>query len=555
VRGSALNTESSRESGVSQFWRKNTSTLEAAELANLLRALRKVAGHLGPNVGLIEFAGMSNSADAAILIDPGGIMGHYPVAPEKVDGLVGLIVHEALHKIEWSDYVWKQLQPDFTTLTAVSRVAFQKVIHIGEDIYVDSIADRSVFGLYTAKARKRAIKAAQEKLYTKTLSIDGLVYRWWASEWGEDPGGELNDSYRGPLSILRKLSLNLREMYAEKSVLNRCRKRVALYRYAWRELEIPVASWKIIDKRLHWHGCDIALPRKKRESRSKAKEARQELTPELIREIETHLAATSSDITPLIASVAGCDSDEVAPTSRWDFNIPARPVIDRHLSGRIKTIFQEYAERKFLVSRGLVSGRLDSRRLYRAAVTDRCFKQVDAIPSLDWNVTFLMDASGSMRGTKWRVVEHTVANIHRALVGYHNLLQAYAYFEVDGICMISRLIKGRQLLSVPPSGQTASGQAIIAAALFMSRERKRKLLIHVTDGESNYGCPVRYGIDYCKRENIHLVTLGCGCRDRSEMMEQYGRTIQFIDHFNQLPQAIERLLKWSFLYGMRIHKH
>ena len=38
------------EGSLSEFWRKNTSNIEATELANLLRALRKVSGTLGRNV-------------------------------------------------------------------------------------------------------------------------------------------------------------------------------------------------------------------------------------------------------------------------------------------------------------------------------------------------------------------------------------------------------------------------------------------------------------------------------------------------------------------------
>jgi hypothetical protein len=37
------------------------------------------------------------------------------------------------------------------------------------------------------------------------------------------------------------------------------------------------------------------------------------------------------------------------------------------------------------------------------------------------------------------------------------------------------------------------------------------------------------------------------------MLRQYGKTIQFLDHFQQLPQTIERLLKWTFLYGKKPH--
>ena len=119
--------------------------------------------------------------------------------------------------------------------------------------------------------------------------------------------------------------------------------------------------------------------------------------------------------------------------------------------------------------------------------------------------------------------------------------------------MISQLIRGRQLLSVPPSGQTASGQAIIAVAYFMPKGRKRNLLIHVTDGESNLGCDVRYGIEYCHKQKIHLVTLGCAYKDRQAMLRQYGKSMQFVDHYGQLPRAIERLLKHTFLYGNKPH--
>ncbi len=48
------------DSSLSEVWRTNTSSIEAAELANALRALRKVAGYIGQNTGRIEWAGMSD---------------------------------------------------------------------------------------------------------------------------------------------------------------------------------------------------------------------------------------------------------------------------------------------------------------------------------------------------------------------------------------------------------------------------------------------------------------------------------------------------------------
>ena len=119
--------------------------------------------------------------------------------------------------------------------------------------------------------------------------------------------------------------------------------------------------------------------------------------------------------------------------------------------------------------------------------------------------------------------------------------------------MFSSVLKGRHLFSVPPNGQTASGQAIIAAAYFMPKGHERKLLIHITDGESNFGCDVQYGIDYCRQNNINLVTLACGCRDRAALLAQYGKTVQFLRSYGQLPHAIENLLKWTFVCGRKPH--
>lgn len=540
---------SSGMEGLSEFWRRNTSTLESVELACLLKALRKVTGHLGPNAGTVEYPGMSRGAVPSIIIDPGLVVGRYPVPPERVDELVGLVTHEALHRIEWSEYLWKRLEPDFQSMGPVPLVIFQKIIHTGEDIYVDMTADRTVFGLYTAKVRRIVFDSLREKAKPVPPSIDRLMYLWWTASWERDEGSPGDDVYREPLSALLSLSRCLMEVMNESTgPVARCERRAALYRETWNDLGESLFSWMVLDKRLQWY--PVAVAERVHCGTVPPGREHKELPPVLLRRIETELAVTSSDITPLIRSVTGYDDDDVVPTSRWDYHIPAYPVVDRHLVGRLREIFRRYAKRRRTVSRGLASGVIDARRLYRAATTGACFKMAGTVPSLDWNVTFLMDASGSMRGSTWRIVENTVATIHRALLGHQSRLQAYAYFERDGVCMISRLIKGRRLFSVPPGGQTASGQAIIAAALFMSSEHTRRLLVHVTDGESNFGVPVQCGIEFCAREGIHLITLGCGCRDRKAMVDQYGRSIQFFDHFDQLPQAIEKLLRRSFLYGL-----
>jgi hypothetical protein len=534
--------------GISACWRKNTSSLEAAELANLLHALRKVAGHLGDNVGRIDYTGMSMVCDHGILIEPETVMGQYPVPAEKVDLLVGLVVHEALHRREWTEHVWKLLEPAMDVMTPRAKVIFQKFVNTGERIYTDLRSDQSVFGFYTRIARDNAMDLEENRFRGTGPCVDGLFTMWWRRAFGSV--GAAIPEYDALLKNLSQVTETLNTMaQSPGGVIRQCEQRAGLYRNTWKKIESSLISWKIIDKHLHWFSCFKNPVDAKKQTKGRRTDKNQTPKQILLQEIETRLSGDAMDITPLIRSVAGFDNETVAPMSRWDFQAAAHPVVDRKMIGRLRSVFTHYADRSTLMNRGLESGRIDRRRLHRARVDGRCFKSVDRIPNPDWSVGLLADASGSMRGNRWQMVENTIATIHKALSGDHNRLNAWAYFEVSGICMISRLIDKKRLFSVPPAGQTASGQAIIAAAGMMPEKARRRLLIHITDGESNFGCDVSYGLEFCREHNIQLITLGCGYKDRSAMEAQYGRSIQFIDYFEQLPKALETLFKWAFIYG------
>ncbi|MDA3897780.1 MAG: VWA domain-containing protein [Desulfobacteraceae bacterium] len=539
---------------ISSCWRKNTSSLEALELANLLRALRKVAGHLGDNVGHIEYAGMSTACKHAILIEPEMVMGRYPVPAQKVDLLVGLLVHEAMHRMEWSDHVWKKLEPAMEEMTPRAKVIFQKLVRTGESIFMDLRSEYTVFGLYTRIVRDKATCLDQSRFAADCPCVDTLMTMWRESAFDPcrmpDIKPDMLPEQNSPFGELTKMTRDLKAIsQGAAGVTRRCEQRAGLYLDTWKKIESRIADWKIIDKQLYWFSYLKSAGDEKKRTAGLNSGKNKKLPPVLARDIETCLSGDAVDMTPLIRSVAGYENETVAPMSRWDFQSASHPVVDRKMIGRLRAVFSHYAERNSLMSRGLASGRIDQRRLYRAGVDGRCFTSIDKIPNLDWSVGLLVDASGSMRGNKWQMVENTIATIHKALSGYRNRLSAWAYFEVSGICMISRLITKNQLFSVPPAGQTASGQAIIASASMMPENVKHTLLIHITDGESNFGCDVSYGLEYCRQRKIQLITLGCGYKDRPAMEHQYGRSIQFIDYFEQLPKAMETLFKWAFLYG------
>lgn len=538
------------EEALSDFWRKNISNIEAVELANLLRALRKVAGTLGRNVGDIVYAGMSKAPGTSIVLDAEFVTGEYPIHPWKVDYLVGLVVHEALHKTEWSDLVWTGVENEHPDIKIREKVILSKLVGVGEDIYVDSLSERSILGLYNRRVRLTAMDAMRSRLDPEAVSVDELLYLWWLSAWDGDLSGHDMDTYGGPLSVLQGITPELRAVIdSGKRVIDRCNMRRDIYLKAWEEIREGIRSWRLLEKAVSWSFVDEeAEAAQKKVSSGKGIK----LSPATALEIEARLAASSGNITPIIESVVGNADEEIIPTRLWDYNMPGRAVVDQRQVARLRAIIQGYADRKVLVSRGLTSGKVDRKRLYRAPITGACFLDKQTLPDVSWSISLLIDASGSMaRGQNWRLVESTVATLHKAFRGSSNRLQAWAYFESHGICMITSLLKDNELMSISPSGQTPSGQALIAAAYMLPKDRKRKLILHITDGASNCGCDVRYGINYCQEQRVQLVTLGCGLEDRQALNEQYGRSVQFLDHFGQLPSAIEKLLKWAFLYGVR----
>ncbi|MBC7231537.1 MAG: VWA domain-containing protein [Actinobacteria bacterium] len=532
---------------LSEFWRVNASQLEATELANLLRALRKVAGTLGTNIGDVVYAGMSASP-GDIVLDPEFVMGRYPVSPWKVDYLVGLVTHEALHAREWSGRVWSRAGEAGKDLDAREKVVLSKIIHVGEDIYVDSLCKGSVLGLYVRKARMAAMRDMESRLGNSDVSLDALVYLWWSSAWEEEGGRKDAAVYREVLGVLTEITPRLRAVAESgRGVAERCEMRLGLYLEALEGIRDAVAAWKILDARVPGAILGAGPGGRNTGGGGGGKGA----GADALREVEEKLAEESGDITSLIRNVVDDPRQEVLPTCIWSLNMPALSVADERQASRIKAIIYRYSDRKVLLSRGLTSGRLDRRRLYRAAMNGACFMERQQVLEPSWSICLLIDASGSMgRGSSWRLVETAVATMHEAFRGSGNRLQAWAYYESHGVCVLTGLIRGDELMSVSPMGETPSGQAIIAAAHLMPGDRKRRLMIHVTDGACNAGCDVRYGIDYCGERGIQLITLGCGQEDRQVMLEQYGRSVQFIDHLSQLPSALEKLLKWAFQYGV-----
>ena len=534
--------------GDSNYWRVTRLNSEASELAGVLRSLTTVVGHIGMNVGRITWSGdISIEADRdSIVLQPDFVMGDYPVPPGKMDVLTGVCVHEAIRQSEWSGFAWKEAMkqdPSFDKRSNfMKKDRLWKLFGSGENIYLEECVSNNILGDYTKHARKILILGLLRDpkrnptawhlfdLWEQTL-LDGKKY------------ADINPLYEEPLNYLIKNSKKLKTIAANrtKSVITRCQSRAKIFLEMFAAIEPMIKTWERDPVSFFEYG-KIKI-KKKKKKKKKEKVVLRAISPDLWEDIDLELSRGSKDLTPLIKHV--CNNDrKVLRTTMTNFTIPANAATDRQLVGRLKNIFQYYAQRVKKVNRGLESGKIDRRRLYRALIDKRCFKIEQMLPEFAWNFSVVVDASMSMAGFKWKVVESTMSALHKSLEGYQNNLKIYGYFEWDGVCLVSELLRENMLYSIAPTGRTPSGQGIIAAALFMPRKTKqRKFILHITDGESNAGADVDYALDYCKQENIEIMTLGCSYNEKDQLLKQYGKQLQFLDTIDELPKAIERLFQ------------
>jgi hypothetical protein len=78
-------------------------------------------------------------------------------------------------------------------------------------------------------------------------------------------------------------------------------------------------------------------------------------------------------------------------------------------------------------------------------------------------------------------------------------------------------------------------------------KHKKPFMIHITDGASNWGGGVESAIRFCKKNRIHLLTLGMGCSEanKDSLREEYGKQVQFVDKVEALPGLLRALLNHS----------
>ncbi len=546
------------EDGYSEFWRRNKSPVEIVELARLLQALRKIASHIGRNVGDIVWSGMALTN--GIALDPSPIMGKYPIPPSKTDIMVGLTAQKAFENTEWSERIKKMA---LSRLELPPHYIYKLNLYLDmcERVYLDCLSNQSVLGNYTEKAREWAIRE-QVKQFIQPPTVTELFHIWWKmaadkngkkykekyvdrSVGGLVERGSLEKFYKKPVALLNSIV---------DPLMNECPKIIGVTERINFRLELYLSIWpELLEQFKFWPGDQsdpFLLSDETRDDiakENKDKKAVKATLISLVEPMERAIRKKNPDFTDKVKSNVK-NVDDVVRIEGSDIVMQASNRVDKRLFHRLQLEFRVVAQQITNYNRGLRSGKINRRRLYRAVTNGAAFQWKKTEFHLPNNFVLLVDATGSMsEPNKWNKTETIFQTLFSVIATYSKNARLFAYNEVKNRCRLTELYMGGKFYTVMSHGQTASGEAIIATALNLKVGLKKPFIIHITDGASNWGCGVNDAITLCKKRKINLLTIGveCGPSSKQSLRKEYGKLVQFLDNINELPALVKSLFRYS----------
>ena len=572
----------------SRYWRKNYSRHEATELASALAAMRKVAGHIGINVKPIYWQGMSASPGNSIVLNPADVKGIYPIPFQKIDLMVGKVVREAFGCTEWSEWVENQVKRHASLPAEEMKDYLNSFISTVEDLYIAELVRPTVWSLYLSKYWRSLVNIERDPSLPPTAA--SLAGVWREIMFFQTMPDNLHFYYDDLIKVLLGNFEKIIELKNLSTPTERRERRVKVYLEIWDRICAIIGEWekfappppdavKIRDEA----GPKSEKPEESAEKKGKPEksEAKEEISEE--RETKEENSAQNDNVKE---KPAGLDEELAAqvsfkleegesdltqhmsvaiedPRVKAINTIFTRAAAKCNLSAdqlqmeRLKRIFQTQKTmvrraRKKAVIRGVDMGKIDARRLYRVPLDGKIFKRRDIQGSdYSWNISIVADASASMAGKgtahrPWAVAEQTFVSLTEAAKGFSNHLEVFGYQEQSNQCNLIQLYRSGELYTITPAGKTPTGQAIIAAAMLMKKNDKKKLIIHITDGAANCGVNVVDSLEYCQRNGIDLITIGCGCNVQTQqfLLERYPRgTVYLMDDIRHLAEGLEILFR------------
>lgn len=258
------------------------------------------------------------------------------------------------------------------------------------------------------------------------------------------------------------------------------------------------------------------------------------------------------DLTQMVCALAGKSRFEVITfTPQPEAPLDAIRKKTTEAEENLRRIFQRFRDKRTAYYRGLYSGKLSTRRLYRAGYGDeRVFQRKERPEEIDLALCLLMDCSGSMSLHKQFIGEIVVA-LSDALSKEKAEFMVLGYsYNGSGRVNIARFYDREGGLSLGLDKQlwdsTPTYEAIAAAIaqLLKLGGNRRKILVHYTDGGANTGNTnaIPELLDKARVEKVedyHLVPPLLLASSLRLFGEGHVRSLEMLEN---LPHVVEEIL-------------
>ncbi len=556
--------------GYSEYWRKNRSSIESQELSRVLLALRKAGKYIAVNLKTLEWSGMSAPHAGKIELNIGLGKGEYPLSPGKMDILVGITVREAFHCKVLSDMVWLKIVKKLSEMTSEQEYLLGFLVNLGEDIFINYMVKDTVWRYYLP-ACWPYVRLKNKRDVSRPPTIASLLHIVADYILSGKLAVNMNPGYHDLFQKFIDARDEIIDCIKETSISKRCDIRVNIYQRLWQETLEAAKAWDL--EKQPEDSCfmqkDTAGKRDDFQMSEDDDDLQKQGDDREKDEIETDIGLTQQinealeelegkSIDKHIEDIAVEEKGAILETFFLDSNLRCRIDPDQMLVSRLKRIFQlqrSIRSRRYHYQRGLHLGKIDGRRLYRFVLDGRVFRKREySRRDNTRNIVILVDGSASMAGglpgggKEWTRTERVFASLFEAVKGTGNRLDVLAYYERGGVCEVTRLSCDNKLYTVRPEGRTPTGQAIVAAALKMPKDKQR-LIIHITDGEPNCGLYVKNSLEFCDGIGVEVVTIGAYYNEKMKaaLENQYGNRAILVDSLNLLPLRLEEVLRASLL--------
>jgi von Willebrand factor type A domain len=281
-----------------------------------------------------------------------------------------------------------------------------------------------------------------------------------------------------------------------------------------------------------------------------------ELDEKTANEVSDAVQNNSQDLSQLISYLAKDSNQTImayTPDEGADIVNEARQKT-YNTEQKLRRVLQDFRLKRTRDYRGLRSGRVSSRRLYRVAYNDeRVFQRRDHPDEINMAICLLFDLSGSMASYSDLIYQLVVA-MSDAFSKEKVDFMAVGYSNQTGKVFIPRLYD-REINKVKLDlnkewGGTPSYEGIAAAVAQLQRltGNKQKVIIHFTDGHPNsYNTgEISQLLRDARKQNImdfHIYLGGMSGAAPDWFCNLYGQDAMALNDVSQAPDIIDKLIR------------